>query len=208
MAIECGQCLKTFRTQNGKVWHAQHIHSDPQIRGSGGQVNDDEFEENVENVIIEQINDLSSPTSDLLDQREAGVLDEVKRMIAKSDQLLRAHVERRIGERLQEVTAIHREPAKAEDESDPLAPYLRERESANVVDEPRGLATWLGDTKATKPVEVVEMACEYSTMSKSCSMPRGHQRPRYSVRRMGVPTDEMIRDALEYCGYAVHPRHT
>lgn len=208
MAIECGQCPKTFRTQNGKEWHAQHIHSDLPIGGSSGHVYDYEFEENVECLIVEQVNNLSSSTSEILDQREAGVLADVKRMIANSDQLLRAHIEQRVGEMLQEVTAIHREPAKAEDESDPLAPYLREREPANVVDEPRGLATWLGDTKATKPVKVVEMACEYSTTSKSCSMSRGHQRPRYSARLMGVPTDEMIRDALEFCGYAFHPRHT
>lgn len=99
MAIGCGQCAKTFRTQNGKAWHAQHIHPDPLIRGSSGHVNDDEFVETVECLIIDQINDLSSPTSQLLDKREADVLTKVKQMIANSDQLSRAHMERRLTHR-------------------------------------------------------------------------------------------------------------
>ena len=99
MAIGCEQCAKTFRTQNGKEWHLSHIHPDLPIRGSGGQVYDDEFEETVEFLIIDQINNLSSPSSVLLDQREAGVLAEVKRMIANSDQLLRAHIEQRLRHR-------------------------------------------------------------------------------------------------------------
>lgn len=101
MAIGCEQCAKTFRTENGKQWHAQHIHTEPLIRASSGHVNDDEFVETVECLIVEQVNDLSSPTSVLLDQRGADVLAEVKRMIANSDQLLRAHIDQQLGHRSQ-----------------------------------------------------------------------------------------------------------
>lgn len=170
MAIGCDQCAKTFRTQSGKEWHAQHIHSDLPIRPSSDEVNDDEFVETVECLIVEQINNLSSPSSALLDQRKAEVLAEVKRMIANSDQLLRAHIEQRIGERLQEATAIHQKPART--------------------------------------VEVADISPGFSTTLASCTMHPRHSGPRSlrsNSRTMTIATDEMVRDALEYCGYAVQP---
>lgn len=171
MAIDCGQCPKTFRTQNGKEWHAKHIHSDQSIGGSGGHVYDYEFEETVECLIVEQVNNLSSSTSELLDQREAGVLVEVKRLIADSDKLLRAHIEQRIGEMLREVKAIHREPDRT--------------------------------------VEVADMSAGIPTTLTSCPMHPGHsvaRSLRSNPKSMNIATDEMVRDALEYCGYAVQPR--
>ncbi|MCH8820651.1 MAG: hypothetical protein IIB03_10085, partial [Acidobacteria bacterium] len=130
---------------------------------------------------------LNSPLNIALDDRIAGLLAEVKIMIADSDRFLREHVEHWIEERLQAAAPMHQKVAKVKDERDPLAPYLRE-------------------SKPARPVKVVEMACEYSTTPKSCSMPRGHQRSinlRYRTRPIKIATDEMVRDALEYCGIAV-----
>ena len=184
MAIGCEQCEKTFRTQSGKAWHLQHIHADLPIQECSGQVKTSELEAIVENEITAHM-EPDSLTPYLGDLKPAKVEDESEPLTP----YLRDD-----------------EPAKVKNGSDQLAPYLREWKPSKVEDEPRGLATWLRDTKAPRPVKVVEMACEYSTTSKSCSMPRGHQRPidpRYSTRPMKIATDEMIRDALEYCSIAV-----
>ncbi len=107
MAIEFGQCPKTFRTQRGKEWHAQHIHADQPVRESNGQIKTDELSAIVENEIMAQISDLSSPLNVALDERIARILAQVEP---------------------NSLTPYLRDlkPAKVEDESDPLAPYLRD----------------------------------------------------------------------------------
>lgn len=168
-------------------WHVKHRHADLPIRESRGPVNDDELEAIVQNEITAQISDLNSPLNVAIDERVAGVLAEVKVIMADSDRFLREHVEHRIEERLGAITAIRREPTKVKDESDPLAPYLRER-------------------KTDRPVKVAEMNADFQTTFTGCSLHHRHKRsigPRYSTKPMKIATDEMVRDALEYCGIAV-----
>lgn len=168
MAIECIQCPQTFRTQNGKDWHVQHIHAELPAQDSADQGEGDDLSAMVENEITAQISDLNSPLNVALDERASGVLAQVRQMVADSDQFLRAHVEHRIRERLQEITA-------------------------QVVGIPRR-------------VQVAEMAQSPSSFT-SCSLSCRHRQffdikdqPRF--RRMKIPTDEMIADALEYAARA------
>jgi len=113
MAIGCAQCPQTFRTQNGKTWHVQHIHADLPAQDSIAQGEGDDLSAIVENEITAQISDINSPLNIALDERASGVLAQVRQMIADSDQFLRAHVEHRIGERLQAITAIRGEPSRS-----------------------------------------------------------------------------------------------
>lgn len=193
MAIECGSCPKTFRTENGKRWHLDNRHGQVRTSEPNGQVQTSELELIVENEISSQVLDRNSPLNLALDERIVGVLAEVKVMIGDSDSFLREHIEHRIDERLQAVTAIRREPAKVEMESNALDKYLRDDKPARsdplatylADDKPASsdpLAPWLRQREVTKdplvpyrrrwpavtPVKVVDTSCPLSATGKRC----------------------------------------
>lgn len=109
MAIDCGQCPQTFRTENGRTWHVKHIHDELADQAVAVMTDTDDLAAMIENEITAQVHDPDSPLNVHLDQRVAGVLTEVNQRIADSDQAVRAHIEHRIGDSLQAVTAMRRE---------------------------------------------------------------------------------------------------
>jgi len=110
MALQCGQCPQTFRTQNGKEWHALHIHGDSSTDETSGQDADNALEAMIENEISAQISDPDSPLNVVLDARGIGFRKEVAQMIADSDQFTRTHIEHRVEEIVLAMIALHREP--------------------------------------------------------------------------------------------------
>ena len=110
MTLQCGQCPQTFRTQNGKEWHALHIHGELSGNETSGQAADNVLEAMIENEISAQISDPDSPLNVALDERTIRLLGEVGQRIADSDQFMRAHLEHRVKEIVIAITSIHREP--------------------------------------------------------------------------------------------------
>lgn len=152
MAIECGSCPKTFRTENGKRWHLENIHGQVRTSEPNSQVKTAELELIVENEISSQVLDRNSPLNVALD------------------------------ERLQAVTAIRREPAKVEDESNALAKYLADDGPAK--SDP--LAPYLRKWPAATPAKVVDKSCPLSATGKRCD----HLEParqHAALRSIGFP---------------------
>ena len=205
MAIECGQCPKTFRTQNGKEWHLYHIHSDLPVKGSSGEIKTDDLSAIVENEITAHI-EPNSLTPYLGDLKPAKVEDESDPLTPYLHDDEPDEVKN--GSDPLAPYLHDAKPVEVKDESNALTPYLRDQEPAKVEDGSDPLAPYLREWKPARPVKIAEMGCEFSTTLTSCSLHRGHQR---SVA-LQAPTltlwpgskdslDNAVRDALRYCGY-------
>ena len=213
MPFKCRDCQKTFRTENGRNWHRENIHRqvktfelDDASGNDIGQVAEmmvesiplpatqNELVELIEGVVIEQVNDGSSPTSALLSEREMDLLLRVKSMvvamIGDSDQFLRTHIEHRLDDRLQAITPIHQEATKVKNDRDPLAPWLRQRDLAKTEDGSDPLTPYRRKWPTATPAKVAKMnadpKCPLRASGKRCD----HLQPRRehaALRAIGFP---------------------